>query len=455
MYIKPFLSTLALCAVTLSQAQQYQPLVSKIKHHPAQRTRSLATFLPLTEKQFVWNTDASAWDSVQIRNYGYQESVLDTVKIGDPVNNIPNAREIYSQTATERSIIREVLNGSTWENTEKAVETFDAAGFPTGNQFYLWFNNSWTLQFGERYLTTYDGSGNLVGVEMQYYDNAVPDWITYQNELADYEQGLLKRLTFQEPSADGTLEDVFKVEFLYTPGESQADTAHIYSLLGGQWTLNSRFLVERWVNYADIVNIEPVTYLEQEFSMGVFGDVSRQTRTDFDNNGYSDLIEYFDGDEWYPSSRYTYMNDDYGNLIQEKSETLMPDQIIIDYGSLFTYFYDSNANILERIEQTYDGSTENFVNLNRSVFGAYLDVTGVEGHTKVAFLVYPNPAQDVVFLSGAQKIGSVRILSMQGQVVWEGSYTSTGLDVHTLDAGLYLIEGISGQERVHSRFIKH
>lgn len=455
MYIKPLLSTLALCAVTLSQAQQHLPLVSKIKHHSAQRTRSSATFLPLTEKQFGWNPGAAVWDSVAIRNYHYTASNLDTVNIGDPVNNVHNSREIYSQTATEHVVVKQILNGATWENTEKSVETFDSEGFATGNQFYLWLNNDWSLQYGDRYLTSYDGNGNLVGVEMQSYDNTLPDWVTYQNEIAQYNQGLVSQLRFQEPSADGTLEDIVKVEFIYSNGALQADTAMIYSMFGGQWILGSRYIVDRWIQYDDIVNIEPVTYVEQEYTLGVFTNVSRQTRSDFDNEGYSDLLEYFDGTDWYASSLFTVLNDDRGNLLLQKSESISLDQTTIDFASQYAYWYDSNDNMMERIEQFYDFNLGEFVNLSRSVFGAYLDVTGLEKLNDAAFSVYPNPAQDVVFLSGTQKIGSVRILSMQGQVVWEGSYTPSGLDVHTLDAGLYLIEGMLGQERVHSRFIKH
>ena len=161
-----------------------------------------SSILPTVEKQFVWNPEFSIWDSVAIRNYVYFESNLDTVNIGDPLNNEYLSREIYTNTALEDVTITQAFESGAWVNMQKNVDTRDNQGYPTGNQFYSWQNGDWVLQFGERYVTTYDGSNNLVGVESQSWDGITQSWETYSNTLASYE-GNLKNSTYFSRTVDG------------------------------------------------------------------------------------------------------------------------------------------------------------------------------------------------------------------------------------------------------------
>jgi hypothetical protein len=435
-------------------AQNKSELFNRIKNQTNQRSRAVNEFLPTVEKQFVWNPEFSTWDSVSIRNYVYFESNLDTVYIGDPVNNEYLSREIYSNTALEDVIVTQAFESGSWVNMQKNSDTRDNQGYSTGNQFYLWQNDDWVLQFGERYLTTYDGSNNLVGVESQSWDGNTQSWLTYTNILASYEGNLRTQLIFQEPSMDGTLEDFIRIELAYQAGSTEADTALLFLFQGGNWLLQSRFLIDRWINYNNFETFEPVSYTEQEFLDGSFVDVSRQVRNDLDNGGYFDLGEDFDGAAWVLSYRFTLLIDDKGNTVEEKSEFYSDGEVFIEYANLFTYTYDSNDNILERVQQFYNINTNEYQFNNRSVFGAYLDVTGIELIGEESFTIFPNPTDGLLNLSSKHQIEQVRIFDLHGRMVKQELSNQRQMNVSDLDVGLYFIQATINKQLVSTRFVK-
>jgi hypothetical protein len=455
MKTKYFIASIALISALQVGAQIKSGFFNRIKNQANQRSRAVNEFLPTFEKQFVWNTELSIWDSVAIRNYVYFESNLDTVNIGDPVNNEYLSREIYSNTALEDVIVTQAFESGSWVNMQKTVDTRDNQGYPTGNQFYLWQNGDWVLQFGDRYLPTYDGSNNLVGVESQGWDNNTLAWVTYSNTLAVYEGNQRTQLILQEPSLDGTLEDIVRIEFSFQAGSSEADTALLYLFQGGNWLLQSRFLIDRWINYNNFETFEPVSYTEQELLDGSFVDVYRQVRNDSDNGGYTDLGEDYDGAAWVLSYRFTLLIEDNGNVLEEKSESFIDGEISINYATLFTYTYDSNNNILERVQQFYDVNTNEYQFNNRSVFGTYLDVTGVELIGDDSFTIFPNPTDGLLNLSCKDQIKQIRIFDIHGRIVKQDINIERQIDVSNLDAGLYFVQATINNRLVSNRFIKN
>lgn len=454
MKTKYLMASIALISALQAGAQNKSEFLNRIKNQANQRSRAVNEFLPTVEKQFVWNPEFSSWDSVAIRNYVYFESNLDTVNIGDPVNNEYLSREIYTNTALEDVVVTQAFENGSWVNMQKTVDTRNNQGYPTGNQFYIWQDGDWLLQFGDRYVTTYDGSNNLVGVESQGWDGNTQSWITYSNTLAVYEGNLRTQFIFQETSLDGTLEDIVKIELSYQAGSTEADTALLLILQGGDWLLQSRFLIDRWINYNNFETFEPVSYTEQEFLDGLFTDVYRQVRNDSDNGGYTDLIEEFDGVAWVLSSRFTLLIDDKGNTLEEKSESYSNGDVFIEYANLFDYTYDTNNNILERIQQFYDMNTNEYQFNNRSVFGTYLDVTGIELIGEDSFTIYPNPTDGLLNLSSNDQIKQIRIFDIQGRTVKQDINNERQIDVSNLDAGLYFVQATINNQVVSKRFVK-
>lgn len=454
MIAKYLIAGVALLTTLQADAQHKSNLFERFLPKTKQSARSINTFLPTVEKQFIWNAEFSSWDSIAIRNYVYFESNLDTVNIGDPVTNELNSREIYTRTPLEDAVITQFFINSSWENMQKTITTRDNQGYETGTQYFIWENGNWVLQFGDRILTNYDGSGRLVGAESQGWDNVEQTWLTYSNTIAVYEGDLLVQLNFQEPSADGTLEDILYASLAYQDGSTEADTATIFMSLAGEFMPVSRLIVSRWVDFEDLVYLEPVSYTEQEYLDGNFVDVYRQVRSDLDNGGYTDLGEDFNGVDWDLSYRFNLLIDDNGNTIEEKSEYYSDGELFIDYANLFTYTYDANNNMMERIQQFYDINTNEYLFNNRSVFGPYLDVTGIESASNESFVLFPNPTDAFLNLPSSARIEEVKIFDAHGRIVKQEASIGNQIDVSDLNAGFYILQANLNNRLISTRFVK-
>lgn len=454
MITKYIFAGVALLTTLQANAQQKTNFLERFLPKTKQATRSVNTFLPTTEKQFIWNPQIEQWDSVSIRNYVYFESNLDTVNIGDPVTNEIISREIYTRTALEDAVVIQFKENDTWMNMQKTVNTRDSQGYPTGNQYYIWENGEWVIQFGDRILTNYDGSGNLVSAESQNWDSMEQTWISYSSVVAIYTGNILEQITFQEASADGTLEDIVQVLFGYQAGSLEADTATLSFNMNGEFLPISRYIVLRWADFGDLVNLEPVSFIEQENINGSFVDIYRQIRSDLDNGGYTDLGEDFNGDDWTLSYRFNMLIDDKGNILEEKSEYYSDGELFVEYGNLYTYTYDANDNILERILQVYDINTNEYALNSRSVFGVYLDVTGLDRVDSQSVIVYPNPTNGILNLSGIDQTAQIRIVDAQGRIVFDTTNSINQIDLSSLQSGLYFLQTTTGKQTLSARFIK-
>ena len=63
----------------------------------------------------------------------------------------------------------------------------------------------------------------------------------------------------------------------------------------------------------------------------------------------------------------------------------------------------------------------------------------VEGTSKASFRVYPNPAKDMVYISGVEGFANVTVFDVQGRTVKQVSTDANTLRVSDLNAGMYMI----------------
>ncbi len=65
----------------------------------------------------------------------------------------------------------------------------------------------------------------------------------------------------------------------------------------------------------------------------------------------------------------------------------------------------------------------------------------VDDYAAVGFSVYPNPAQDVVYLKGVEQVASIAIFNVLGQqVLKQNGYAAQGISVQQLPSGSYLLQ---------------
>lgn len=76
----------------------------------------------------------------------------------------------------------------------------------------------------------------------------------------------------------------------------------------------------------------------------------------------------------------------------------------------------------------------------------------IDDLTKNKLKIYPNPAQDILFIEYQQPIETVKIYNLQGQLIKEGSISS--VDVSQLATGLYLVQVTVESKTITKKFIK-
>jgi hypothetical protein len=113
-------------------------------------------------------------------------------------------------------------------------------------------------------------------------------------------------------------------------------------------------------------------------------------------------------------------------------------------------------------EQGYDNQTVYiaFVNVTYDGFKLYIDdlemrsedVTGVFDVNKSDFVLYPNPANDIITISSDLDIESIEILTSAGQIVLSSNTKS--VDVNNLTPGIYYARVSSSEAISVIKFIK-
>ncbi len=72
--------------------------------------------------------------------------------------------------------------------------------------------------------------------------------------------------------------------------------------------------------------------------------------------------------------------------------------------------------------------------------------------------IYPNPASNLVFVSGIEKIHSITILNLTGQILWEDinvGWTEKEIDISALAEGLYILNIGLEKSQLTFKFIKN
>lgn len=72
---------------------------------------------------------------------------------------------------------------------------------------------------------------------------------------------------------------------------------------------------------------------------------------------------------------------------------------------------------------------------------------------KVAFKYYPNPVKDILTLSSSEKVNSISIYNVAGQLIKSNKDANT-IDMSTLSTGIYLIKTNIGSEIQTFKVIK-
>ena len=97
------------------------------------------------------------------------------------------------------------------------------------------------------------------------------------------------------------------------------------------------------------------------------------------------------------------------------------------------FFFDIQTN-----KENTDESLDNF-KIDDLKFGSYATLGLADVNLNSAIVVYPNPTDGIINISGIEKVDAVRAYSISGQLIKE-AVNANSLDLSTERKGLYMIE---------------
>ncbi len=258
-----------------------------------------------------------------------------------------------------------------------------------------WYQDNWILNRQEIY--TYDENGNRVGQLTQVWDNGASEWYDFVNYIFTYEDSGNQLTEIRQNKNFETNEwyDWWRYEHAYDDLNRRIQSVYL------RFNEDSGELTNQWL----------YTY-------------------DFDENG--NLTHYlFQG--W---NLQTGIWDDFSREL---------------------YSYDGYNNRTRRLVQTWSNYYSTWENvIQDDYYWSQYQIAGIGNHNQQKLGVFPNPANDIIYLDG---IGSeevtVKLYSIAGFLVKsEKLRKGQGIDIKALPAGTYILRMDAAQGSFYSRFLK-
>jgi hypothetical protein len=120
-----------------------------------------------------------------------------------------------------------------------------------------------------------------------------------------------------------------------------------------------------------------------------------------------------------------------------------------DHGSIT---YDGSGNPTEAKIYDWTGSAYESDYSHHITWNGSSSIRNA-GSSQAVVGVYPNPCNDVLFISNVSK-GSYSIMDLNGRMMGSGSITGNGIDVSEIPAGVYMISVSTDSNLQRIKFVK-
>ncbi|MBT9395251.1 T9SS type A sorting domain-containing protein [Hymenobacter sp. NST-14] len=390
---------------------------SRMKTTLAARGINAGITVPGRSVEHSWS--GSAWEDGQISTYTYSAQGLPTqILYSDSATNAPEVKLTlaYNAQGLLTEFIGQEWTGTAYVNATRYVAAYDARGRETLFTTYAWQNNSWVIEFSERFTNAYNAAGVLTSVEYEELNRATNVWEKDSRTLFTVD-------------ANNQWTEVIEQEWENGAYENDERTHNI-----------------RWHNWAAL----QYAYLEeQDWDNGAWVDTDRETVTYQANGSYVRVQQKKRGSTWENDDRYTYTLDTNGNLILDQGESWDNTAWELNYATRYLLAY-TPANVLRRSVEQQRSATSAYENRELITYGNFLALGGRRASgLEAAARLYPNPTTGMATfeLSGLRQSGPVRaeVLNVLGQLVGTLELTShqgtiaQDLDLRQQPAGLYLV----------------
>ncbi len=383
----------------------------------------------------------------------------------------------YSSNGLSQTVIIESYNlqTNTWVFDSKILNEKNDRGASIRDIYYYYDNNTntWEISFGNSKKITYLNStsaktteeidstfdfntktmradfkttqvfdANDRAVDIKFYEedfNTGNLLLTYQDSIYYDANGLPNLLIEKEVDAAGNATDVLKYTDIV------------------------------WFNYNNNINIfennEPNYTIY--YKLGSAWLLAGRSSTTYpDNNGSMiSLQEVYNAGIYVPENRRTLLYNSNKDILEDTEESY--DDVAgvwnYAYGNKYSATYDANNNKSEYITQNLNSNTKLFVNYDKKEFSEYVQVnTSISAIKKEDLIVYPNPVinneLNIKHKNQTNQAAIVSIYDVNGKklkeinLILNGNNSSIQLD--NIESGIYLVKFETNNETTYSKFIK-
>lgn len=385
------------------------------------------SLLKTSEYTLFWSKADQVFNDDTYNTFTYNELGLLETKtqfyfdIFGTNNFVPFARYTY-QYDTLENLIQEIEED--WDNeseefvnSHKTTYTYNEHGDQTSNMFYYWHlvNQTWVLSWGMQHSYVYDANFNIL-----------VDTISYVNET-----------------------DIYVHLFTYYPN-GNLHTEVISEYYNGVWRMIDSIVYL----YDNNNNLTRWTRYEWNNDSLAFIDAGRLTYTYDDNNNRTSLVReiynsqshVWEVSSWNPKLVWTYDDNDNAILIE-------------------SFWWNDNTNAWEyslsgHVDLYYNNMQSGYemFGLSGSIFNIHYvckeETIGVKEVDKSTVLIYPNPAQDRVFISGITERSQLTIYDISGKLVLQQTvFSEQVVNVKNLNRGIYLINIRNNQQNITQKLV--
>jgi hypothetical protein len=282
----------------------------------------------------------------------------------------------------------------------------------------------------------YDFSGNVIEIVAQIMEDG--GWENEARASYTYDDDLVTEVIIQEWE-NGNWENETKEVYNYS---GDVTTVLYWDWNGSNWSSD-----ELWTYTKDGNTIELII---QYMQGGAWQNDEKQLLTlDFDEHVTEILDQDWVGTSWVNDERTTYIYEDgvfTNKNVEDWNGSAWEDDLTFEYE-----YVDGNAKHGECFEKEAGQWTPADDDIEMAFgYGAksneyygyrvdiqYVDLTQVGENTTASFVVYPVPAQDVLFIE-TDSFQKAEIYSLSGQKVMES--LRDRMNVSALSSGMYLIK---------------
>ncbi len=462
--------TFALCLAACLPASADGLRFKSVRGHREQKKALAAeaqapVWRPASQTDYIH--DGDDWMEIGSVAFKYDNRGNCTEELVDEDGFMSRKVTVYNEFNFPLTILdSESEDGLDWTNSGKTTYTYDSRihGFHTERYSYDWSDGMWVQNYKcETNTITRDDNGNIVELVKSlpldseikpayksiwnYGTDGKANEYFYYYMGRDNEWQLYDNLSYKDivwEKTDGQM-TVYGDLLELTEGDNLLKSAVVY--YNGQ--PDGHYLVE----YAGTAG----GFLIKETTNDI-SEVGRTTRMEIlDANGSVRLTttEYFDEDgnilaePVYTDIQEAIM-DSHGNMVEYNAKEIVDGVEETVASTRYTYTYDANGNITEKVSDEYDYDSQEYYPSERTAFGEYINAAaGVDDIRADGYQTDWTITAEAVTAT-APGLTGLSVYNLQGACVARvASATSATVSTAALAPGIYIIraDGTSAARR--------